>query len=54
MNNQDFNKQFNSINKTVDRTIVAVILIWLVGTIGSLATVAALVYVSYHFISKFW
>lgn len=43
-----------SIEKVVRRTFIGAIIVWGLGMILSLALTGGIIYVAYHFISKFW
>ena len=54
MNNQDFDKHYNQMNKFVSRGITVVFVMWCVGAVLVLSILSGLAYVAVHFLSKVW
>jgi len=50
----DFDKRFKSHQSLVTKGIGAFFIVWVLAALASLAGAVALVYVAWHFISKFW
>lgn len=54
MNNDDFNKSFNHVQKMTKRGIGVFVVLW-IGALGVGCVLAgALVYVAIHFLQKVW
>ena len=51
---KEFNRQFNETTKLVKRGFAAVIVVWLIGACLSLGLMGTIIYVAWHFISKYW
>ena len=51
---QQMNKQFESRERLVKGSIVAVFGLWAVGALLSLAVTGGLIYAAIHFLTKFW
>jgi hypothetical protein len=53
-NDDNFDRHLTNVEKQIKRTWAAIIVIWAVGAVTSLAVLGALGYVAYHFLSKVW
>ena len=50
----DFNKNFNDMSKKVGRIQCAGIIVWVISFVFSIALAGAIIWVAWHFISKYW
>lgn len=51
---KNFNKAFETTQRAVHRTWLAVIIMWCLGALVSLTVLAGLIWVAAHFIQKVW
>ena len=53
-NNRDFDRNFASHQKLVKRSMGAFVVLWLFWAALSLAGAGVVLYIIWHFVSKFW
>lgn len=51
---KQFNRTFETANKTIRRGFLAVAIFWLFSVVLGLALTGGLIYVAIHFIQKYW